>query len=77
MLILLFSACGLYAATHLINLHYKKPEHQLSLIKTVPFMQKWFPRDKVEKAIKKEQEDSIINPYNDKNFNPYENQIKP
>jgi uncharacterized membrane protein len=76
-LILIFSAGGLFTAFHLTQLHYKKPVHQLSLIKTVPYMQHWFSRDKVEKAIKEEQKQEIINPYDNPNFNPYENQIKP
>jgi uncharacterized membrane protein len=75
-LILLFSAGGLYTAVHLTELHYKNPDHQLSLIKTVPYMQRWFPRAKIEKAIKDKQKAEIASPYDDKNFNPYENQIK-
>jgi uncharacterized membrane protein len=75
-LIIVFSAIGLFTAIHLSQLHYKKPKHQLNLIDTLPFMERWFPRKEVEKAVEKEkQQEEIkkkeINPFENPDFDPY------
>ena len=55
LLIIAFSAGGLYVSLHLAELHYKKPRFQLNLINTLPFMERWFPRDEVEAAAELEE----------------------
>ncbi len=76
-IIIVFSAVGIYVATHLTQLHYKKPKHQLNLINTVQFAERWFPRDKTEKAFKDDQSLGAGDPYQNPDFNPYENRVQP
>lgn len=75
-IISILSAAGLYTAVHLTELHYKKPKHQLSLINTVHFAERWFPREKVEKTASEGQGRQTADPYSDPDFNPYDNHIQ-
>lgn len=75
-LIIIFSAVGLYTAFHLSGIHYKKPNHQLNLINTLSFTERWFPRKEVEKAVKEEEKQKEIqkndvNPFDNPDFDPY------
>jgi uncharacterized membrane protein len=73
-LTVVFSIVGLYASVHLAEMHYKKPHHQLMLINTLPFMEKWFPRDDVEAAVKSLDvlsDVNTINPFDHPDFDPY------
>ncbi|HOO57092.1 MAG TPA: vitamin K epoxide reductase family protein [bacterium] len=75
-LIILFCAGGFYVAVHLGELHYKKPKHQMNLINTLPFMEKWFPRDEVQKALESEslpETEEQIDPFLNPDFDPYDN----
>ncbi len=73
-LVAIFSVVGLYSSIHLAEMHYKKPHHQLMLIDTLPFMEKWFPRDQVESAVKSLEvlsDVNTINPFDNPDFDPY------
>ena len=73
-LTMVFSAVGLYSSVYLAKMHYKKPHHQLTLIDTLPFMERYFPRDKVEAAVKSLDalsDINIVNPFDNPDFDPY------
>lgn len=72
-LIILLSLVGLYTAIHLAEIHYKKPHNQLTLINTLPFMGKFWDRQKIIDRIEKEKMSELKkdDPFSNPEFDPY------
>ncbi|HPN94892.1 MAG TPA: vitamin K epoxide reductase family protein [bacterium] len=74
-LVSILSAIGIYTSLHLVQLHYSKPKHQLNLINTLQFMEKWYPRYQVEEEVEKQNnlsDANTVNPFDSSDFNPYD-----
>ena len=58
LLIILFSAGGLYTSVHLAQLHYKKPKYMLNLLDRIPPLEKIYDRKEIEEKAAAEEKES-------------------
>lgn len=72
-LIILLSAVGLFTSVHLAEIHYKKPANQLTLLNTLPFLEKFIDKKTIVDRVEKEKMSKLAkdNPFDDPNFDPY------
>ncbi len=68
-------ASGTYTSVHLAQLHYKKPQNQLTLINTFPALERFMDRKQLEKTVDSSSIDSLDldNPLGTPGFDPYAN----
>lgn len=72
-IIILLSIAGLFTSVHLAEIHYKKPHNQLTLINTLPFMSKFWDKQKIVDRIEKEKMSALKkdDPFDNPDFDPY------
>lgn len=72
-IILLLSCAGLFTSVHLAEIHYKKPANQLTLVNTLPFLEKYMDKKSIISKVEKEKMSKLQkeNPFDNPDFDPY------
>ncbi|MFN2354693.1 MAG: vitamin K epoxide reductase family protein [Desulfopila sp.] len=70
-IIIAMSIVGIYYAYHLADMHYNKPKYQLNLINTLPFMERLLDREKIAKAVSKQEVSNLNDSNENEEYDPY------